>query len=238
MIPDSVPDSKKGRVCMQLTPDLAAIANLSSAVFSVALSMFLLALWSRQKNHLYTDLPLLFGIMFFAQALNSIIRTLPTLGIIEASLDLFRLRSLVILAVVFPLTLVALNIWLPRIRNRYSRVLAVLALYWVAVTLLAPSEGLIMLLCIPILLVLDMTMVVTFSITWKTGRLKEVRSSLMVLAFLLGFVSQLFTSMVVLDNVLLAMATGIMTLAVINPWFRRRRPISTNPIEAPASVAV
>jgi hypothetical protein len=223
---------------MQLTPDLAAIANLSSAVFSVALSMFLLALWSRQKNHLYTDLPLLFGIMFFAQALNSIIRTLPTLGIIEASLDLFRLRSLVILAVVFPLTLVALNIWLPRIRDKYSRILAVLALYWVAVTLFGPSEGLIMLLCIPILLVLDMTMVVTFSITWKTGRLKEVRSSLMVLAFLLGFVSQLFTSMVVLDNVLLAMATGIMTLAVINPWFRRKHSTSANLVETPASFAV
>jgi len=221
-----------------LTPDLAAIANLSSAVFSVALSMFLLALWSRQKNHLYTDLPLLFGIMFFAQALNSIIRTLPTLGIIEASLDLFRLRSLVILAVVFPLTLVALNIWLPRIRDKYSRILAVLALYWVAVTLFGPSEGLIMLLCIPILLVLDMTMVVTFSITWKTGRLKEVRSSLMVLAFLLGFVSQLFTSMVVLDNVLLAMATGIMTLAVINPWFRRKHSTSANLVETPASFAV
>ncbi|RDE15015.1 MAG: hypothetical protein C4K47_03295, partial [Candidatus Thorarchaeota archaeon] len=169
---------------MQLTIDLASFANLSTSVFSITIAVFLISVWVRQKNHLYTDLPLLFGVMFMAQALNSIVRTLPTLGIIEASLLLFRLRTLVILAVVFPLALVVLHIWLPRIRDKYSRVLGVLAAYWIVVTTLAPSEDLIMLLCIPILLVLDLAMIVTFSITWKTGRLKEVRSSLMVLAFL------------------------------------------------------
>lgn len=223
---------------MQLTIDLASFANLSTSVFSIVIAAFLISVWLRQKNHLYTDLPLLFGIMFMAQALNSIIRTLPALGIVEASLVLFRIRSLVILAVVFPLALVALHIWLPRIRHRYSRVLAVLALYWIAVTLLAPSEGLVMLLCIPILLVLDLTMIVTFAITWKTGRLKEVRSSLMVFAFVLGFVSQLFTSMVVLDNVLLAMATGTMTVAIINPWFKRGRSNTAKLVETPTTAAM
>jgi len=223
---------------MQLTIDLASFANLSTSVFSITIAVFLISVWVRQKNHLYTDLPLLFGVMFMAQALNSIVRTLPTLGIIEASLLLFRLRTLVILAVVFPLALVALHIWLPRIRDKYSRVLGVLAAYWIVVTTLAPSEDLIMLLCIPILLVLDLAMIVTFSITWKTGRLKEVRSSLMVLAFLLGFVSQLFTSMVILDNVLLAMATGIMTVAIINPWFRRTYPASAKLVDAPTSSAI
>ena len=175
--------------------------------------------------------------MFLAQALNSIVRTLPALGIVEASFLLFQIRTLVILAVVFPLTLVALHIWLPRIRNRYSRVLGVLALYWVAVTVLVPSESLIMLLCIPILLVLDFAMIVTFFITWKTGRLKEVRSGLMVLGFILGFVSQLFTSMVVLDNVLLALATGTMTVAIINPWFRRGHPAAPKLVETSTSPA-
>jgi hypothetical protein len=223
---------------MQLTIDLASFANLSTSVFSIIIAVFLITVWSRQKNHLYTDLPLLFGVMFLAQAVNSIVRTLPTLGIVESSLLLFRLRTLVILAEVFPLTLVALHIWLPRIRNRYSRVLAVLALYWVAVTALAPSESLIMLLCIPILLVLDFTMIATFSITWKTGRLKEVRSGLMVSGFVLGFVSQLFTSMVLLDNVLLALATGIMTVAVINPWFRRGHPPTAKLVETSTSPAI
>jgi len=223
---------------MQLTLDTASIASLSSAAFSVVVSVFFLGLWLRQKNHLYTDLPLSFGVMFMAQALNSIIKVLPTLGMLDASLVLFRIRTIVIFGTVFPLAVVVLHIWLPKARARYSRVLGALTLYWVAVTLFAPSEGLIMLFCIPILLVLDIAMIVTFSITWRTGRLKEVRSGLMVFAFVLGFLSQLVTSQVVLDNVLLALTTAIMTLALINPWFRRKHVLIVKPIETTSTVSV
>lgn len=223
---------------MQPTLDTATIASLSSAVFSIVLSVFLVGLWLRQRNHLYTDLPLLFGIMFYAQALNSIIKVLPTLGIVEASLALFRFRTLIIFATVLPLAVVVLHVWMPRMRDRYSRILGMLTLYWVIVTLLAPTESLVMLLCIPILLVLSVAMIVTFSITWKTGRLKEVRSGLMVLAFILGFLSQLVTSSIVLDNVLIAVSTGIMTLALINPWFRRRPAAVPKPIGKPSSVTI
>ena len=217
---------------------MASIANLSTAVFSAVLSLFLIVLWFRQKNHMYTDLPLLFGIMFMAQAFNSIIRTLPTLGVLEASLNLFRLRSLVIFGTVFPLAVIVLQIWLPKIRNKYSRILGVLVLYWFGVSLLAPSESVIMLLCIPIILVLTIAMVVTFAITWKTGRLKEVRSDLMVLSFVIGFVSQLVTSLVVLDNILIALGTILMTLALTNPWYRRKHPAIAKQVEKPTTVAI
>lgn len=223
---------------MQLTLDMAFVAGLSSAAFSTVLAIFLIGLWLRQKNHLYTDLPLLFGIMFLAQALNSVMKVLPTLGIMEASLSLFRLRTLVIFGTVLPLAVLVVNIWLPRMRHRYSRILGVLTLYWVVVTLFTTSEAFVMLLCIPIILVLSIAMIVTFSITWRTGRLKEVRSGLMVLAFVLGFASQLVANLVIIDNVLIAVSTGIMTLALINPWFRRRQVAVTKPIDTFSSVSI
>jgi MFS family permease len=223
---------------MQLTLDMASIASLSSALFSIVLAIFLIGLWLRQKNHLYTDLPLLFGTMFLAQAVNSIIKVSPTLGIMEASLAVFRIRTFVILGSVLPLAVVVLNVWFPKLRHRYSRILGLLSLYWVIVTLFAPTEGLVMMLCIPILLVFSIAMIVTFSITWRTGRLKEVRSGLMVLAFVLGFVSQLLASLAIIDNVLIAVSTGIMTLALINPWFRRRQLAVTKPIDTSGSISV
>lgn len=206
---------------MQLTIDLATFANLSSSLFCSFLAVFLISVWLRQKNRLYTDLPLLFGVMFLSQALNSMVRLLPTFGIVESSLLLFRFRAIVIFGAVFPMGLLTLHIWFPRIRRMYSRLLGILTLYWIGVCVLVPSESLIMLLCIPVILVLDSVMTLTFCITWKTGRLKEVRSSLMVLGSVLGFLSQLFASTVILDAVLLALANGIITVAVVNPWFRR-----------------
>jgi len=217
---------------MQLTPDMGVLAYLSTAVLSV----FLLVLWARQKNHLYTDLPLLFGVMFMAQAFNSIIRTLPTLGVLEASLDVFRFRTLVMLGSVLPLTIIVLFIWLPRIRAKYTRILGALTLYWALVTLLAPSEALIMILCIPIILVLTVAMVVTFSITWKTGRLREVRSDFMVLCFVLGIMSQLTASMVLVNNALWALGTVAATLALTNPWYKRKQSALTKPNEVYSSL--
>ena len=221
---------------MQLTPDMGVLAYLSTAVLSVVLSVFLLVLWARQKNHLYTDLPLLFGVMFVAQAFNSVIRTLPTLGVLEASLDIFRFRTLVMLGSVLPLTVMVLFIWLPRMRAKYTRILGALTLYWAAVTLLAPSEALIMILCIPIILVLTVAMVVTFSITWKTGRLREVRSDLMVLCFVLGIMSQLTASMVLVNNALWALGTVAATLALTNPWYKRKQSALTKQNEVYSSL--
>jgi hypothetical protein len=223
---------------MQLTIDLASFATLSSSVLSIVLALFLISLWLRQKNHLYTDLPLMFGIMFVAQAVNSIIKLLPNLGIVEASSALFRVRALIIFGTVLPLAVIVLNVWLPRLRRRYSRILGVLALYWAIVTLFAPSDNLVMLLCIPILLVFMIALIVTFSITWRTGRLREVRSGLMVLAFVLAFISQLVASSVIVDNILVALSSGITTLAIINPWFRRGRPAAPKLIEPSASARV
>jgi uncharacterized membrane protein len=223
---------------MQLIFDTAVIANLATAAFSAVLSLYLLALWFRQKNHLYTDLPLMFGITFMAQAFNTLIRTLPLIGVVEMSLNLFRLRTLVIMGTAFPLLVVALHIWLPRARRHHSRIVGLLAVYWVLVALLGPSEGVIMLLCIPVVLVLSMTMIVTFIITWKTNRLKEVRSDLMVLSFVLGFVSQLVASQVILNNVLITLGTVFSTLGLTNPWFRRRHIPLAMPPESVESTVV
>jgi hypothetical protein len=71
-------------------------------------------------------------------------------------------------------------------------------------------------------------MVVTFAITWKTGRLKEVRSDLMIVSLLIGFISQVIKvpfQTAGLDWIpvsIAAMSGVIAAVALSNPWFYRR----------------
>ncbi len=229
---------------MQIVIDMTTTANIATIIVSAVLSVYLFSLWRRQENPLLTDLPLMFGITFMTQAVNNLILILPAMNIIEASLILFRFRSLVIIGTAFPMLVVLVTIWLPRFKKHHSKIIGALAVYWTAVALLAPNDQVIMMMHLPVIAALTIGMIVTFSITWKTGRLKEVRSGLIVISFLFGLVGQaakvplMNMGLDVLGHLNIAIVTILATLGLANPWYRRGASASdTAPEHAVATVA-
>lgn len=77
-----------------------------------------------------------------------------------------------------------LFIWDTRFKHRHPHILLVVGAYWSAVALLAPTAAIIMTLTIPILLAGFIGLLGTFIATWKTERLKEIRSDLLVVSIL------------------------------------------------------
>jgi hypothetical protein len=116
-----------------------------------------------------------------------------------------------------------------------------LTLYWLGIDFLAPSETLIMSLLIPVLVVIGIIMMATFIITWRTGRLKEVRSELMVVSVLFGMASQvlrvplLVTSLFYVPDVLLMISMILTAFAFGNPWYNRGKKVA--PERAPHMVS-
>ncbi|MFX0107144.1 MAG: hypothetical protein ACFE7R_02580 [Candidatus Hodarchaeota archaeon] len=212
---------------MQIILDMAVYSNIAATVLSVIVSLYLVRLWKRQETRLYTDLPLVFGVSFMAQAVNTFMLAFSTMGLIEVTMEVFRVRATLIALALIPLSLVLLSIWLPRLQSRYGQILGVLTVYMVSVALLGPTEEFIMSLSIPIILVILVGLIVTFTVTWKTGRLKEVRSELMVVSIILMFISQMakvpLTAMglVILPDLITAISTIMAAIAITNPWYRK-----------------
>ncbi|MFX1272867.1 MAG: hypothetical protein ACFFAX_14360, partial [Promethearchaeota archaeon] len=151
---------------------------------------------------------------------------------------LFRLRAGLVLGMALPMLGVMLAIWAPRKAKHHRKAGFGFSLYWIAAVLLGRTSDEIMLLVIPPLLILMLSWLVTFTITWITGRLKEIRSDLMVLATILSIASQTgrlaFTSLGIgyLSDILTAMGLVIYTLALTNPWFNDT--VDVSPIVSPA----
>jgi hypothetical protein len=128
-----------------------------------------------------------------------------------------------------PLLAALLAIWLPRFQHRHAQIMLLSIAYWFTISLIGPTEVFIMALLIPLLLAFSFGMIVTFAITWKTGRLQEVRSDLMVVSIGLGFVSQAIKipmQAAGFDWVILSIAalTAVLAgIALYNPWFRRQQ---------------
>jgi hypothetical protein len=93
--------------------------------------------------------------------------------------------------------------------------------------LLGPTEELVMITTIPVMIILGIMMMFTFIITWRTGRLKEVRSELMVVSVLFGMASQILrvplmtTSLFYIPDVLLTISMLVTAIALTNPWYHR-----------------
>ncbi len=214
---------------MQISLDTMIMSSLVAAIVSIVLSMYLFFLWYRQENRLYSDLPLAFSIVFTAHALNQMLLSLTMLGLIPASLEFFRVRALVVGGIALPMMVVLLNIWLHRFRKHHLRVMGLLTAYWVAIALFGPTQNIIMMLHLPLIITFIGGMVLTFIITWRTGRLKEVRSDLMVISTLLSLVGQV--SLVSLSTaglgfvsgVITVVATLLSTIALSNPWYQRKQ---------------
>ncbi|MGY5875764.1 MAG: hypothetical protein RTU30_08460 [Candidatus Thorarchaeota archaeon] len=213
---------------MQTGLDLAIMANVVSAIISTGVVVFLLRHWLNQNNRIYSDLPLLFSITFISMGINTTIQALTLSSAIQYTMTVFRIRALVIMGSAFPLLVALLVIWLNRFRKHHSKIMILGVTLWTITSLIGPTEQIVMALLIPPLLVFDLGMVVTFAITWKTGRLKEVRSDLMVGSLLIGFVSQILKiplQTIGLDwfTVSVAAMSGIIAaIALTNPWFYRK----------------
>jgi MFS family permease len=155
------------------------------------------------------------------------ILTLPNIGVIPHSLELFRVRSLIIGGSIIPIIGALLQIWAPRMQKYHNKIMLAIAIYWTLMALLGATESFIMITTIPMILIFGIVMIVTFTITWKTGRLKEVRSDLMVLSLFCGMGSQvlrvplLTTGLFFVPDIMLMMSMIVTALAIGNPWFKK-----------------
>ena len=227
---------------MQIGTDLVLLSSMATVVIAVSLSGYLGRKWLSQENRLITDLPLVFAIAFVGQAFNIAILTLQHIGLLPATMLFFRIRTIGIGASIIPIFGAILQIWAPSIQRYHNRMVFLLALYWLGIDFLVASETLIMSLLIPVLVINGLIMMATFIITWRTGRLKEVRSELMVLSVLFGLASQvlrvplLATSLFYVPDVLLMISMILTAVAFGNPWYNRGK--KTKPEEAPHMITV
>lgn len=145
-------------------------------------------------------------------------------GIIPDTLEVFKIRTFVIGGSVFPFLTIIMHIWISKYRRYFKHVISILIVYWTVVTVLGPSTAIIMVLVLPIMMVVMFGMIVTFAITYKTGRLKEVRSGLVLIAMAFMAFSQLSkVSLMALGLSFIAdtatvIGTLLIVVAVANPW--------------------
>ena len=216
---------------------MVLISSMATILISAVISIYLGRQWYRQEARLMTDLPLVFAISFVSQTLNMMILTLPNIGLLEPSMELFRLRSVVISGATVPVLGALLQIWAPSIQKYHNRLVYLLLLYWLSVALLGATEQFVMIMTIPVMLLLGVMMMATFAITWKTGRLKEVRSDFMIISVLFGMMSQVLrvplisTPLFYVPDVLLTISMVGIALALTNPWYHRE--MKTQKAESP-----
>lgn len=212
---------------MQTGTELVILSSLATIALSGTIGVYLLRLWWGQPTRLMTDLPLVFAITTMAQAVQIFIGQAPNYGLIEQSMGLFRLRAIVICFSIVPIFGALLQIWAPRIQKHHNRLVFLVLAIWVATVLLGPTEEFIMIMVIPWILVFGVLMLITFVITWKTGRLNEVRSDLMIVSIIFGMASQalrvplLGSGLFYVPDVLFMLSMLFIAIAFSNPWYRR-----------------
>ena len=212
---------------MQTGFELVLMSSIATVFLSSLIGTYLAKKWLSQDARLLTDLPLVFAIAFVSQAFNIMIVTLQHIGILDSSMIFFRIRSITIGGSIIPILGALLQIWAPSIQRYHNRLVYLLTIYWVSIALFGSTEAFIMMTTIPVMVVLGIVMMATFIITWKTGRLKEVRSELMIVSVLFGLASQILripllsTSMFYIPDVLLTISMIVTAVAFANPWYQR-----------------
>lgn len=214
---------------MQTGTEFLILSGILTIIISAATGLLLGWKWYKQEVRLMTDLPLVFSISVISQAANSLVLTLGNTGVLESTMELFRFRTLLIGGGILPISATILQIWAPSHKKHHSKTVILLIMYWFSVALLGTSETIIMMLAIPVMIGISIMMTVTFIITWKTGRLKEVRSELLIGSIILAMVSQILklslmsTSMFYLPDVLLAVSMIFIGLGIANPWYSKEK---------------
>ncbi len=203
---------------------IEVVPTVSIILFTSVLSAYLLRTWYLQENRLNTDLPLIFGVMFMGLIAVMGLQLLFRTGLVLETIEIFRIRALMVGVITLPMLVALLNIWLKRHEKHHTRIVVAVFSYWMVATFLGTSSGMIIGLVSPVMLLLGIAMMVTFAITWKTGRLQEIRSGVLVIGLGVTLSSQVmrvpFDSMGlgVLVDMVLAIGMIIITLALTNPW--------------------
>jgi len=212
---------------MQTGTELLLLSGVLTIIISTATGLLLGWKWYKQEVRLTSDLPLIFSISVICQAANSLVLTLSNTGVLEATMELFRFRTLLIGGGILPISTTLLQIWAPSYKKHHNRTVFLLVAYWFLVALLGTSETIIMMLAIPVMIAISIMMTITFIITWKTGRLKEVRSELLIASIILAMMSQVLrvtlmsTSLFYLPDVLLVFSMICIGLGIANPWYSK-----------------
>ncbi|MGY5859227.1 MAG: hypothetical protein RTU63_07650 [Candidatus Thorarchaeota archaeon] len=208
---------------MQSGTELVILSTLTTILISTTVGLYLLRLWYKQANRLITDLPLVFAVTTLSHSCQVLVLALQNLGILEISLEMLRLRSLIISGSIIPVIGAILQIWAPRIQRHHIKILAGITAYWWLIALFGMNESFIMNATIPLILIAGVMMFVTFVITWRTGRLKEIRSELMLVGIPPAMGSQLLrvallnTAFFFVPDLLLTISLVITGLAFLLP---------------------
>lgn len=206
--------------------EVVFVSSAMSTIVSMIVSTYLIHKWYNQKTRLPFDLPLMFGIVFVASAVSQFIKSSQMVGILPATLEIFRVRSLVIAWIFLPWALVLMRIMWPSGARWHMRLWAVLTAVTIGISLFAPSQAIIQNYQTTWILVVIIGVIITFAITWKTGRLKEVRSELVLLGSFLAIISQIgqimwaSAGLAWIADVITVLSITAYTLALINPWYK------------------
>jgi hypothetical protein len=210
-------------IIMQLGTELVILSTITTILISSTVGVYLLRLWYKQSNRMITDLPLVFGVTTISHACQVLVLALQNLGILEPTLDFLKIRSLIISGSIIPIIGAILQIWAPRIQRHHIKIIAGITAYWWLIAIFGTTEALIMNATIPLILIAGVAMFATFFITWKTGRLKEIRSDLMIVGIPPAMASQLLrvallnTAFFFVPDLLLAASLVITGLAFLLP---------------------
>ncbi|MHA1576993.1 MAG: hypothetical protein ACTSU3_06500 [Candidatus Thorarchaeota archaeon] len=214
---------------MQYLLEMQHLLSIFAGVSSVFIASFLLYTWTKYENRLLTDLPLIMGITSLFLAMNMIVVNAISVGYIPDTMEVFRWRSVLIGGMVLPLLELLLIIWAPRRRKYHPHAIVSFGIWWLTVSLLGPSREIIMLLCIPFVLMSIIGMGITFTITWKTKRLTEIRSGFIVIGAVFMFISQVSKVWLMsfglsyISDLFIALGILAIAIAIINPQTKKER---------------
>ncbi len=226
---------------MQLPSELTLTIGVFASAISMIAALYLIHIWRTNPRRLPTDLSLMFGVSLVFQSTNTLLQTLITSGILPNTLESLRIRSVVIGLVVLPIIPGLLNIWAFRFKKYHNRVVLGVLSYWFTVLLLAPTVEILMGLLIPIMIAIMLGFIGTFAITWRTGRLEEVRSDFMLVSLLIILTSQILRvpllklGISILSDILNAAGTIIAALAFVVPLLQSRAPDGEAPVSLTSS---
>ena len=133
-----------------------------------------------------------------------------------------------------PMLWALLNIWANAYQHRHSHVMVGVIGYWLVCSFLGTSTMIIMALLLPVMLILGMGLVLTFIVTWKTGRLQEIRSGIAAIGLSLMLLSQVLRAVVELTmfvDLIITVSLLVITIALVNPWKQKEEIIVDLPYQ-------
>ncbi|MGD2072601.1 MAG: hypothetical protein PVG65_03840 [Candidatus Thorarchaeota archaeon] len=214
------------------------LPTVLTIAFGLILSSYLFRVYFNQEVRLSSDLPFIFGITFAGLGAIMVLQLLFRTGVLEETLELFRLRAISIGLMALPMLWALLNIWANSYQHRHPHIMVTVIGYWLLSSFLGPSIISIMMLLLPVMLILGSGLVLTFIVTWKTGRLQEIRSGIAAIGLSLMLLSQVLRVVVeiaVFVDLVIAASMFIITFALVNPLKLEEETLMDSPYQAPCS---